>query len=122
MLLCKQITQGDIIKNLLILSIAVLMTTSATAAKPPAMGEKYHENARSVCQLRAHVALGKKFPVQAPSFPASVKSIRNGKALEVVAHDESNGRNSECTCIFVTGDSDLNNTVRLDGEPSCNVS
>ena len=109
-------------KNFFILSVAALAAASATAAKPPAMGEKYHENARSVCQLRAHTYLGKRFPVQAPSFPASVKSVRNGKALEVVARDESNGRNSECTCIFVPGDSDLNNTVRLDGEPSCNAS
>jgi hypothetical protein len=104
----------------ILFSAAVLALPAISQA---AMGVDYHENARSICQVRAHLKAGKRFPVDAQrARSAKVVPIRKGQALEVTAWDEANGQRVECRCTVVPGDADLYPAVRLQGDPVCTTS
>ena len=69
----------------------VILFTAAVLAAPTisqaAMGVDYHENARSICQVRAHLKAGKRFPVD----PKKLTKIRQINGLRILL-----GRRRRC--------------------------
>jgi hypothetical protein len=91
-------------------------------ASQAAMDKGYYSNAREACQLHAQMKAGKRPPVdKARALMAKVTPINKGKNLQVIASDELDGKNSECSCLFGPGDADLYPSVRLAEPPNCAV-
>ena len=99
-----------------------ILTLLASTMSQATMGTDYYENARDICQAHAHIKAEKRFPIDAKrAAEAKVVPIQKGKALEVTARDEANGKQVECRCTIIPGDADLYPAVRLKGQPECTV-
>lgn len=102
--------------------LAATATLFASTLSQAAMGPDYYENARSICQVQAHIKAEKRFPIDAKrAAEAKVVPVQKGKALEVTARDEANGKQVECRCTLIPGDADLYPAVRLKEPPECTV-